>query len=44
VKVPWHVYANGERKSVVAEPPLESGNEIDIREVEQHLEDLGYRV
>jgi hypothetical protein len=44
VKVPWHVYQNGERKEIVAEQPAEGEDDIDIEAVEQHLADLGYRV
>jgi hypothetical protein len=44
VKVPWHVYENGERKEIVAEEPAEDEDDIDIEAVEQHLADLGYRV
>jgi hypothetical protein len=44
VKVPWHVYQNGERKEIVAEQPAEDDDDIDIEAVEQHLADLGYRV
>lgn len=43
VKVPWHVYESGERKSVVAEQPVE-GEDVNIESVEKHLKDLGYRV
>lgn len=44
VKVPWHVYENGERKEIVAEQPGANEDDIDIEAVEQHLTDLGYRV
>jgi hypothetical protein len=44
VKVPWHVYQNGERKEIVAEQPAGDEDNIDIEAVEQHLADLGYRV
>ena len=44
VKVPWHIYQNGERKEIVAEQPAQDENDIDIEAVEQHLADLGYRV
>jgi hypothetical protein len=44
VKVPWHVYENGERKEIVAEQPAQDEDDIDIEAVEQHLADLGYRV
>lgn len=43
VKVPWHVYEDGERKTVVAEEP-EREADIDVAAAEQHLRDLGYRV
>lgn len=44
VKVPWHVH-KGERKDIIAEPPVQE--EIDSRseeEIEQHLQELGYKV
>ena len=44
VKVPWHVYESGDRKTIVAEEPAENRDDIDIEAVEQHLQDLGYRV
>ena len=43
VKVPWHIHESGERKSIVAEQPVEE-EDIDIESVEKHLKDLGYRV
>jgi membrane-anchored protein YejM (alkaline phosphatase superfamily) len=43
VKVPWHVYENGERKDVVAEEPVDWHDDVDMKEVEQNLRDLGYR-
>jgi hypothetical protein len=47
VKVPWHVYQNGPRKSIVAEPGDENSygrkdrEEIDEK-AKEHLENLGY--
>lgn len=43
VEVPWHVYEDGSRKDVVAEPPVESQEAID-ESVDEKLRDLGYRV
>lgn len=43
VKVPWHIYESDERKSVVAEQPVEE-EDVDIESVEKHLKNLGYRV
>jgi hypothetical protein len=43
VKVPWHVYENGERKDVVAERPPKEADDFDFGQVEQNLQDLGYR-
>jgi hypothetical protein len=44
VKVPWHVYENGDRKEIVAEQPSEGANKFDSEQVEQNLRDLGYRM
>lgn len=43
VKVPWHVYQNGDRKDIVAERPAAGANDFDFEQVEQNLKDLGYR-
>lgn len=43
VKVPWHVYQNGERRDIVAEQPTETTDDFDIEQIEQNLRDLGYR-
>ena len=43
VRVPWHVYENGERKDIVAERPPQNADDFDFEQVEQNLEDLGYR-
>jgi hypothetical protein len=43
VRVPWHVYENGDRKEIVAEQPLAGADEFDFEQVEQNLQDLGYR-
>lgn len=46
VRVPWHIHVNGERKEIVAEEPKQRSalGMNDGRDVEKHLEDLGYRV
>ena len=43
VKVPWHIYENGDRKKIVAEQPSMGADEVDFEQVEQNLRDLGYR-
>jgi hypothetical protein len=42
VRVPWHVYTNGDRKELVAEPPV-TRERPDPERVEAQLRDLGYR-
>ena len=46
VKVPWHTHTNSERKHIIAEEPEQVDNAGigDERDVEKHLEDLGYKV
>jgi len=41
VRVPWHVYTNGDRKELVAEPPLDRERPNPER-VEKQLRNLGY--
>jgi phosphopantothenate synthetase len=41
VKVPWHIYEDGDRTGIVAERPSEGADEFE--QVEQNLKDLGYR-
>ena len=41
VTVPWHVYINGARKDIVAEPPIDADS-IDPERIERQLRDLGY--
>ena len=41
VKVPWYVHANGDRKRIVAEPPVEQA-EVDEEAIEEQLRNLGY--
>ncbi|QPV62689.1 hypothetical protein I7X12_18485 [Halosimplex litoreum] len=43
VEVPWHIYTNGGRKEVVAEPP-EAELEYDEEAIKDHLKDIGYAV
>ena len=43
VKVPWHIYQNGERRDIVAEQPTEATDDYDIKQIEQNLRNLGYR-
>ena len=43
VKVPWHVYENGERKIVSANSRFSEERENQDR-IEEHLTNLGYRV
>lgn len=43
VTVPWHVVADGPRRTVTADPPVAS-DAVDMTEVEQNLKDLGYKV
>jgi len=42
VEVPWDVYQTGERREIVSEPPVESGDVSD-NVVEDRLKHLGYR-
>ncbi|HET7324157.1 MAG TPA: hypothetical protein VFJ06_07490, partial [Halococcus sp.] len=44
VKVPWHSYQNGERREIVAEPPVRETDEHDTEMIEKRLQQLGYRV
>lgn len=46
VTVPWLTYTNGERKEIIAEEPeqTEDDGAFDDYDVEQHLEDLGYKM
>lgn len=43
VKVPWHIYQNGERRDIIAEQPRAEADEFDFEQVERNLQDLGYR-
>lgn len=42
VRVPWHVHTNGERKEIIAEEPEQEDGQASGRDVEKHLEELGY--
>jgi hypothetical protein len=46
VTVPWLTHTNGDRKEIIAEEPEQTGGDetFDERDVEQHLEDLGYKM
>jgi hypothetical protein len=46
VTVPWLTHTNGGRKDIVAEEPEQTENAemFDDHDVEQHLEDLGYKM
>lgn len=43
-KVPWHIFENGPRKRVVAEPPRDELQEVDTDQLERRLKDLGYKM
>lgn len=43
IEVPWLVHTEGERKTIVSEPPIEDEIEHSSRVVKQRLEQLGYR-
>lgn len=43
VDVPWLVHATGERKTVTADPPKREMDENHVAEIEDKLENLGYK-
>ncbi|MUV88793.1 hypothetical protein GJ629_01900 [Halapricum sp. CBA1109] len=42
VKVPWLVYESGDRRRIVAEPPVEDDDATDFSVIKERLRDLGY--
>lgn len=42
VRVPWHVSENGPRREIIAEAPIEVGDEADDGLVSDRLQQLGY--
>ncbi|MFD1515774.1 hypothetical protein [Halomarina rubra] len=42
VRVPWHVYDNGPRRTITKEEPVATDEDIDHEVVEDRLKDLGY--
>lgn len=44
VRVPWHVYESGERKTIVADEPIVATEAYEIEELKESLRDLGYAV
>ncbi|WP_254546627.1 hypothetical protein [Halomarina pelagica] len=43
LEVPWHIYQNGERKSIQPGTPQRDDASFDRDELNQHLQALGYR-
>ncbi len=44
VKVPWLVVESGERRAIRSEQPVDIEESVDHEAIEDHLEQLGYRV
>ena len=42
VKVPWLVYESGDRRRIVAEPPVGDDDATDFSVIKERLRDLGY--
>lgn len=44
VKVPWHVLEYDSRRDIIAEEPVSDMVDLDDKELNQRLKDLGYKV